>query len=137
MKRYQPRRISPNTNQFYDFLKQQDLTYISSQSSSYRAVLHLFKVAENIYRVLDFHTSESLAVFTEADKYLTSGQEHDLTSLTAAMIAGIDCEDILNIVNADQEITEIERCVLLNAISVFKNTATHTSQALGRPQWLE
>jgi hypothetical protein len=85
MKQYAPKRILPNTHQFYSFVREK-VSEQGLQSLAGIAVRHLFQTAESLYNTLAFHTSEQLSVFVDAGHYLTPLQEHDLVALTASYI---------------------------------------------------
>jgi hypothetical protein len=133
MKQYQPLRIQPNTHQLSNFMKDR-LSPSAAQSTAYAAVLHLFQLAEGFYKTLDFHTSEQLAVFVDAGKYLTPTQEHDLISITAHYIQGIDTTMIQKMIEL---ISENDRAVLYSALELFKSTSDTSRSAVGRPRWVD
>jgi hypothetical protein len=136
MKRYAPKRIQPNSNQFYSFT-QDKLSEQGKQSSAGLVVRHLFQAAQDLYNSLAFHTSEQLSVFIDAGRYLTPAQEHDLVALTANYVVTLNSFEIREIVNRDQSISEEDRSVLKLALGLYDNTARATSIALGNPQWIE
>ncbi|MCY7276631.1 MAG: hypothetical protein LH702_23575 [Phormidesmis sp. CAN_BIN44] len=136
MKRYQLKRINPCTSQFYESVKDH-LSEEGQRSAAYQAVLHLFRMSETIYRTLDSHTSETLSIFTDSNKYLTAAQEHDLVSLTSLYISSIDCQGIHSIVDADQTITEDDRTTLKTVLKLYETIAETSSASLGRPRWIE
>jgi hypothetical protein len=136
MKQYAPKRIQPNTNQFYSFIKDK-LSEQGMQSPAGLAVRHLFQAAEALYNSLAFHTSEQLAVFVHAGQYLTSAQEHDLIALTANYVAALNTFEIHEIVNRDLSISEDDRSLLKLALELYDNTAKTSSIALGNPRWIE
>ncbi|PSB21881.1 hypothetical protein C7B65_00175 [Phormidesmis priestleyi ULC007] len=136
MKYYQPRHIKPSTNQFYESVKDR-LSEAGQRSAAYQAVLHLFKTSKSLYRTLDFYTSETLAVFVDSNKYLTVAQEHDLVSLTSLYVSSIDCQEIHNIVDTDQTITEDDRTTLKTVLNLYKTIAETSSASLGQPRWIE
>jgi hypothetical protein len=135
MKQYQPLRIQPNTHQFYNFVKDR-LSPAGTESAAYAAVLHLFQLAEGFYKTLDFHTSEQLAAFVDAGKYLTPAQEHDLIAITAHYIQGIETTTIRKIVEMEQ-LSDGDRAVLYSALELFKSTADTSRAAVGRPRWVD
>ena len=137
MKHYTPLRIKPNSSQLRDFLKDQTLSEAAQQSAAYRAVEHVFSVAESLWRALNFQTTENLAVFVDAGKYLTPTQEHDLVSLTASYIQALNSTSLNLIIADDSSITDEERAVLRSALKLFSETASATAIALGNPRWVE
>lgn len=70
MKQYIPKRMQPNRNQYYSFIKDK-LSEQGKQSPAGLAVFHLFNAAETLYNSLAFHTNEQLSVFVDAKRYLT------------------------------------------------------------------
>ena len=136
MKHYTPLRIKPNKSQFYDFTKGQTLSDTAQQSAAYHAVAHLFEVAESLWRSLNFYTTENLAVFVDAGKYLTPAQEHDLVSLTAHYVQNLSSGSLGLVIANDPSLTDEERAVLRNALKLFSETASATAIALGNPRWV-
>jgi hypothetical protein len=135
MKHYQVRQVQPSTNQFYQII-QDKISEQGCKSVAYQAVLHLFQLSEGFYKALEFHTSESLAIFTESGQYLTATQEHDLVSLTAHYIQGIDASWVSMAID-NASIPEADKAVLHQALALFKTTAEASRSALGRPAWIE
>ncbi|NJM68200.1 MAG: hypothetical protein HC851_22310 [Acaryochloris sp. RU_4_1] len=135
MKHYQVRQVQPSTNQFYQIVRD-NLTEQGAASASYQIVLHLFQVSEGFYKTLDSHTGERLAIFTESGQYLTATQEHDLVSLTAHYIQGMDILWVSTAIDNDP-IPEADKAVLHQALDLFKTTAEASRSALGRPAWIE
>lgn len=136
MRQFAPKRIQPNTNQFYSFIKDK-LSEQGMQSPAGLAVRYLFQVAEALYSSLAFHTSEQLGVFVDAGRYLTSLQEHDLVALTANYVVALNTFEIHEIINRDQSISEDDRSLLKLALELYDNTAKASSIALGNPRWIE
>jgi hypothetical protein len=126
MKRYAPRIMQPNTNQFYSFIKDK-LSEQGMQSPAGLAVRHLFQTAQSLYNSLETH----------AGKNLTSTQEQDLVALTAKYVIELKTFEIQEIVNRDMSISEEDRFVLKSALELYINTAHTTTVILGMPRWAE
>jgi hypothetical protein len=136
MKFYNPRNLEPNSNQFFTFVKDK-ISVPGQQSHSYAMVLGLFQSADSIYRTLDFHTQESLAVFASSGKYLSPSQEHDLLALTANYISQLTNHNLSNFVAQDPSLAEEEKLTLQSALELFRQTATTVCKTLGNPRWIE
>lgn len=136
MKQYTPKRIEPNTHQFYSYIKDK-LSDKGLQSPAGLAVRHIFQAAEAIYHSLAFLTNEQISVFVDAHKYLTPLQEHDLVSLTANYVALLSNDAIYQIVQCDETISEEDRATLKSALDLYSQTARATCIALGNPRWIE
>jgi hypothetical protein len=136
MKHYKVRSVQPTLNQLHPCLKGK-LSNAGEQSPAYYAVYSLFESAEALYRTLDSHTSNSLAIFRDAGRYLTLQQEHDLMALTALYAAAINTQWLQRIVDQDSALTESDRAVLKSALELYKTTTEATCAALGVPTWLE
>ncbi|NJM77626.1 MAG: hypothetical protein HC852_19930 [Acaryochloridaceae cyanobacterium RU_4_10] len=136
MKFYNPRNLEPNTNQFYSFVKDK-ISSAGQQSYSYSMVLALFQSSESIYRTLDFHTQESLAVFASSGKYLSASQEHDLVALTASYIFQLANHNPSSFVEQDPNLTEEEKLTLKHSLDMFRNRAATVCKTIGNPRWVE
>jgi hypothetical protein len=136
MKQYIPKRMQPNTNQFYSFVKNK-LSEQGMQSPAGLAVRHLFHIAETLYNTLAFHTNESLGVFVDAKRYLSPTQEHDLVTLTTNYVVALNTSEIRGIVNQDRSISEEDRAILRSALELYDTTAQASSFALGNCRWIE
>jgi len=119
-------------------MAQQELSEAAQRSASYYAVRGLFAMAEGLWRSLNFHTQESLAVFVDAKQYLTPTEEHDLVSLTSDYVSSLlSASNTQFVINGDSALTDAERAVFSEALKLFHSTASTTAIALGRPRWIE
>jgi len=119
-------------------MTQQELSESARRSASYRAVSGLFAMAEGLWHSLNFHTSENLAVFVDAKRYLTATQEHDLVSLTSSYASSlVSASNVGFIINDDTALSDAERAIFSEAVQLFSQTASTTAIALGRPRWIE
>jgi hypothetical protein len=136
MKQFRVKEMMPNVSQFYALTRDR-ISTLGTQSISYKLVHSLFKSSENIYRILDFFTSEGLSKFQEAGRYLTAAQERDLVSMISHCIQNIETYTIQEMVMQDAGISEAERAVLLMTLQGFRDTIQATVRALGQPKWIE
>ncbi|MGA1284107.1 MAG: hypothetical protein ACO34J_08610 [Prochlorothrix sp.] len=136
MKRFQPRGTMPNTNQFYGLVRDKVSTQ-GQQSFSYKAVQNLFQTAERIYRALYSCTSESLAVFKNADRYLTPQQEHDAVALTVLCVMAVSNGDLSSWIDRDPDLLPDDRIALHLTLKAFSDTVQATHNTVGHPRWVD
>ena len=136
MRNYNVNKVQPTLSQFYTCLEGR-ISDAAKQSAAFWAVRSLFESAEAIYRILNFYTTENLAVFTTAGRYLSIQQEHDLMAITAQYAAAIQTESIQQVLNQDPTLSGSDRAALEFALEFYRTTTQATCAALGTPGWLE
>ena len=136
MKNFNPKAMKPDTNQFYEAVKDK-VSEAGQQSVAYRAVSNLFQQAQSLYKTLDFVTASNIAHFTDSGKYLTHRQENDAIALTAMYVGALRTQLIHDLVKQDTTINDQERMVLEMALDLYKATCEANYGALGNPRWIE
>ncbi len=136
MKNYKVNSVQPKISQLDSFLTGK-LSNAGERSMAFYAVRHLFESAEALYRTLNFYTSENLGIFTDAGRYLTIQQEHDLMALTTHYAEAVNTQWTQKIVEHDSTLAGSDRTALKSALELYKTTVAATCAALGSPTWLE
>jgi len=136
MKNYNVNHVQPTVSQFSACLEGK-LSDAAKQGAAFWAVRSLFESAEALYRTLNFNTTENIAIFKEAGRYLSLQQEHDLMAITAKYAAAIQSDSIQRAVDRDSTLSEDDRAALKLALDFYRSTAQATCAALGNPRWLE
>lgn len=136
MKNYNVNSVQPSLNQFHAFLEGK-LSDAAKETAAFWAVRSLFEAAEALYRTLNHHTVENLAIFTTSGRYLSVQQEHDLMAITAKYVAAIQTESIQRTLKQDSTLSEDDRAALKSALDFYGSITQATCAALGNPRWLE
>lgn len=136
VKYFNPKTMKPDTNQFHEAVKDK-ISDSGRQSLAHKAVLNLFGQAQSLYKTLDFVTSQNLAHFKSANKYLSQRQENDAISLTAIYAGNLRTQFIHDLVKQDTTINDQERLVLEMTLDLYKATCEANYGALGNPRWID
>ncbi|MBD1875788.1 hypothetical protein H6F75_20090 [Nodosilinea sp. FACHB-131] len=128
--------MKPNTNQFYEAVKDK-ISPEGQKSVAYQAVQNLFVQAQSLYRILDFVTSEQIAHFKKAEKYLTHRQENDAITLTVMYARELRTDIIDKLVKEDTSISDLERLTLQMILEIYKTTCDANYGVLGNPRWID
>lgn len=136
MKYFNPKTMRPNTNQFYEAVKDK-ISSEGQKSTAYLVVYNLFVQAQSLYKTLDFVTDRQIAHLNTAGKYLTHRQENDAIALTAMYAGNLRTEFVDRLVKEDVSISDSERLILQMTLEIYKATCDANYGALGNPRWID